>query len=634
MEDQLFKDFQLELKDIDGKKGIVSGYFTDFESLDSDGDIIKKGAFARTINDNGPASVRPRIKHLFNHNVDQPLGVLLTLKEDQKGLMYESKIGTHALGQDFIKMAESGLITEHSIGYRTIRKNTLTEDYKEGQPMRELLELRLYEGSSLSAWGANPNTPLLGVKSLEKAIERSQLIEKFCRDTDATDETIQALLEYNKDLLQIIATKQPAPAIVPEQEIVEAKKTNIFLTEKPKKMADNEKTLQAQLSDLREALKGDLLTANKEQLDGLVLQVETVNSKINAMATKNDIAIMPQLKAQIDEINEALKKNQPVIDDFIAGENKKKNDKKDFGTTWSETIGRELESKKAEIEEFTKNKNGRIILDLKVGTMAIANVTGDTVASYNNRQGLVPNQKVNIRDLIPTTSSPTGLFVTYRETGTSGAIGVQTEGSSKSQIDYSFTEIKTVSKYIAGYARFTKQLMFALPWLQTTLPRMLLRDFYKKENDYIYSAMQTAATGDAGTTGAANTAEQAIQLIANQRNADFNSSYILTDWLTWARIMATKGTTEYGVPGGVTIDNLGNVRLAGVPVVGASFADPGAMTLWDNDQVERVETETLRVEFSFEDQDNFIKNLVTAKVECFEELNVLRPDAIIDTTTS
>jgi len=397
---------------------------------------------------------------------------------------------------------------------------------------------------------------------------------------------------------------------------------------------DQTPTLQQQLQGLIKATAEGLELKTKEQLNSIVLSVETINQQLATMAVKRDVEPIGQLKKDLDEVNSNLKKYSDIMDNFIADQDKKKTEKKDFGSAWSETIAREVETKKAEIEAFQKSRDAKLILELKVGTMAIANVTGDTVASYNSRQGLVPNQKVNMRDIIPTTPSPTGLFVTYRETGTSGSIGVQTEGQSKSQIDYSFTEIKTVSKYIAGYARFTKQLMYALPFLQTTLPRMLLRDFYKKENDYIYSAMQSAAAGDNSTTGAANTPEQILQLIANQRNADFNSSYLLTDWLSWARILATKGSVEYGIPGGVVFDNTGNVRVVGVPMIGASFADAESMLLWDNEQVERVETETLRVEFSYEDQDNFIKNLVTAKVECFEELNVLRPDAIIDTTTS
>ena len=223
-----YKDFTITepiaFKDIDGKKGIVTGYFADFDSIDSDGDVIKKGAFSRTITATGPASPKPRVKHLLNHDVSYPLGVVKSLKEDNKGLYYESQIGTHSLGTDFIKMAESGLITEHSIGYRTIKYNQIKpwEDWKDGEAARELTELKLYEGSSLTAWGANPNTPLTGLKNeieINKLINRADAIEKFCRESEATDETIEMLLLYNKQLVQLITdskSTQPVLTIVPE----------------------------------------------------------------------------------------------------------------------------------------------------------------------------------------------------------------------------------------------------------------------------------------------------------------------------------------------------------------------------------------------------------------------------------
>lgn len=210
-----FKDFknpELGFKDIDGKKGIVTGYFANFGSIDSDGDIISKGAFSQTIKGQGPDSAKPRIKHLINHDPYSPLGVLTTLKEDNKGLYYESKIGVHALGRDFMAMAESGLITEHSIGFRTLKYSQLQpwEDWKEGEAMRELTELKLYEGSSLTAWGANPNTPLTGIKSeeLQSLVTKAKKIDEFCRTSRATDETIQSLLSYNKGLLDSIKNLQ------------------------------------------------------------------------------------------------------------------------------------------------------------------------------------------------------------------------------------------------------------------------------------------------------------------------------------------------------------------------------------------------------------------------------------------
>lgn len=242
----LFKTNTLiaSIKDADAKLGIVTGYASAFNNVDSDGDIIRKGAFLKSIMENGPKSTKPRIKHLQNHNTSQPLGNPLDLQEDTYGLSYESKIGTHTLGVDFIKMVESGLITEHSIGFRTMKRNQL-QDY-EGYMKNpsggwfELTELQLWEFSSLTAWGANQNTPITGMKGKEKEdalqslLNRQKNIEKFCRNTTASDETIELLLLEAKQLTQMIIDANKStlpveettkPVIVPLSEFSKALST-------------------------------------------------------------------------------------------------------------------------------------------------------------------------------------------------------------------------------------------------------------------------------------------------------------------------------------------------------------------------------------------------------------------------
>lgn len=215
------------IKDVDGKKGIVSGYFASFNNVDSDGDIIRKGAFTKSIMEWGPDSTQPRIKHLQNHNVSQPLGKITGLNEDATGLNYESQIGSHALGQDFIKMVDSGLITEHSIGYQVMKQNQLQDyaDYMKNPSagMYELTDLKLWEGSSLTAWGSNDRTPLTGMKDAEKKdalqalLNRQKNLEKFCRNTTASDETIELLLIECKQLTQLIIENTKEPIISTSQ---------------------------------------------------------------------------------------------------------------------------------------------------------------------------------------------------------------------------------------------------------------------------------------------------------------------------------------------------------------------------------------------------------------------------------
>jgi HK97 family phage prohead protease len=179
------------IKDADPKQGIVTGYLAHFGTKDSDGDIIVSGAFAKTIAENGPASLKPRIKHLLDHRTNQTLGVFTTLKEDLTGLYYESKIGGHNLGVDFLKMAESGLITEHSIGYRTIKGQGVT--LPENNYAYQLQELALYEGSSLQFWGANPNTPLTGIKSAADLEQLFRNLETALKSGTFTNETFKVL---------------------------------------------------------------------------------------------------------------------------------------------------------------------------------------------------------------------------------------------------------------------------------------------------------------------------------------------------------------------------------------------------------------------------------------------------------
>jgi HK97 family phage prohead protease len=207
-----------EIKDVDVKEGIVTGYFSNFNTLDSDGDIIREGAFKQSIQEWYP---KGRVKHLLNHQVDQPLGKIINLKEDSIGLYYESKIGTHTIGQDFLKMAESGLVTEHSIGFRTLSE-------KKSDLGNEITHVQLYEGSSLTGWGANENTPLTGMKALtnETLIERLKSFEQFIRKTSATDESVELCILHIKQLYAELQLRSGELAVAVDLPATKAESTD------------------------------------------------------------------------------------------------------------------------------------------------------------------------------------------------------------------------------------------------------------------------------------------------------------------------------------------------------------------------------------------------------------------------
>lgn len=183
------------IKDMDAKKGIVTGYAASFNTLDADRDIIMPGAFSKTIKEQGPGSTQPRIKHLLNHNTSQPLGLPEVLREDVKGLYYESKIGSNSIAVDFMKMVDSGLITEHSIGFNTVRKTITNPDADWRDQQTQIHEVKLYEFSSLTAWGSNQHTPLIGMKSLQAVDERIERLVKAIDKGTFSDTTFTFLTD-------------------------------------------------------------------------------------------------------------------------------------------------------------------------------------------------------------------------------------------------------------------------------------------------------------------------------------------------------------------------------------------------------------------------------------------------------
>lgn len=219
-------------------------------------------------------------------------------------------------------------------------------------------------------------------------------------------------------------------------------------------------------------------------------------------------------------------------------------------------------------------------------------------------------------------------YVTYRETGSEGSISAQTEGSAKSQIDYDLTEVKTVNSYIAGFARFSKQFMKSLPFIETTLTRMLLRDFYKAENASFFGTVSAAAAG-VTTVTATDDVEVLIELIANQKTANYNPSYVLVSHSQMARLtISTYNKGYYAGAGAVQITGQG-LTIWGVPIVSASWVTDDKALVIDSGFLERVEVEGLAVQFFEQDSDNVQKNLITARIECFEAVNLMMPASAI-----
>jgi HK97 family phage prohead protease len=201
----VYKTLSQSFKDVDASKRFMSGYFSDFHQKDSDGDIIRYGAYAKTIAEGGIGSQLPRIKHLIDHDRSRPLTVLTVLKEDEKGLYYEGRIGRHADAKDFVLKVEDGFITEHSVYF-----NAIHQHYDKAQEANIITECKLWEGSSLHCWGANSATPFLGFKSEKAMVEEFERLYKALHHGTYTDTTMLQFQAQYDAIGKLLKTMQPS----------------------------------------------------------------------------------------------------------------------------------------------------------------------------------------------------------------------------------------------------------------------------------------------------------------------------------------------------------------------------------------------------------------------------------------
>jgi HK97 family phage prohead protease len=158
-----FKSLKFEAAEIDPDERTFEGYAAAYGNVDSDNDIIEMGAFAKSIKEGFPAK---RIKVLWQHKTDTPIGMPVDMREDSKGLWVKSKISKTAKGDEAIELMRDGVIDRMSVGFSIPGGKSQID----GQGIRHIYEGKLFE-YSLVTWPANDQAVITGVKTLKEMRE-------------------------------------------------------------------------------------------------------------------------------------------------------------------------------------------------------------------------------------------------------------------------------------------------------------------------------------------------------------------------------------------------------------------------------------------------------------------------------
>lgn len=153
------KQLHFEIK-MDGEGGTFAG-FASTSDLDRGNDIVVKGAFSRTLAQRGA-----KVKLLWQHDMEKPIGKPTLLEEREGGLYIEGKISDTERGREAMTLLRDGVIDSMSIGY-SVKE---ADYYEDG--VRVIRDLDLYE-VSLVTFPMNENARVTSVKSVDvRTVER------------------------------------------------------------------------------------------------------------------------------------------------------------------------------------------------------------------------------------------------------------------------------------------------------------------------------------------------------------------------------------------------------------------------------------------------------------------------------
>lgn len=164
--------------------GEVIAYASTFDRVpDSYGDVVARGAFAKTLAD-WQASGNP-IPLLFGHRTDDPrmnLGAVIEAEEDERGLKIRARFDDeNEIAQYTRKLVKEGRLTKLSFAYDTLDAAPVV--LADGTRANELRELKLYE-VSLVPIPANELTEVIEAKDGEHAAD---IVEALAEDASVPD---------------------------------------------------------------------------------------------------------------------------------------------------------------------------------------------------------------------------------------------------------------------------------------------------------------------------------------------------------------------------------------------------------------------------------------------------------------
>ena len=356
-----------------------------------------------------------------------------------------------------------------------------------------------------------------------------------------------------------------------------------------------------------------------------VEEVKSLNAKIEGLTTQLEEAksagatleYVEKMQLQLDKLDMKLQKK--TIQNGTAA-----------------SLDSELKSMFSEksfsdqIELLKKSSGNNVNLDVKAATsITLGSYAGTALTTEVDRSIVGPQTNMPFfRDIVNVAPIRGNKVTWINKSAVSNGAGMTAEGTSKTQISWTYSEESADVKKITAYVKVSKEALDDLDFLRSEINTDLRQEIELKLDEQIAEGsgvgqnlkgiltyaptFAVAGTSLAAAVDGANRLDVLRSSVALIRKAKFRANYIAINPVDAALMDMEKGDdNHYILPPFVTADG---TRVAGTTVIENDSVDEGSFLTGDFTKSNLRIREEININLGYEN-DDFTKNMVTILAE-------------------
>ena len=290
---------------------------------------------------------------------------------------------------------------------------------------------------------------------------------------------------------------------------------------------------------------------------------------------------------------------------------------------------------------------GEKLITKAVGTITIgANFTGQ-VTRFDQRPGIAGpmHTSLDVRNLLRITTAVSDTYNFKKGFAKEGAIAPVAEATTKSQIDYNFTNTSTPVVKIAGYSDISMEALDDTDNLESFINNELLMDLKDTRNAQLLygdgtgnnmtglnaAALTATDLTSYPTVSGAQNWDALLAAMSALASRNYMANVILVSPTDYFPMVGTKGTDGHYLRD-MLVWNGGTPFLYGVPILVSTAVTAGSFIMWDQRAAEYAARKTTEIARSNENGTNFIDNVETFRIEERAALAMIYADAVFEDT--